>query len=117
MSGRKPTLGFPSRTDAVVALRGKHLSTKEIADRIGIRQSTVVALELSASRSRRREQSCRTVLFPIDLLVQLSKHAARRGCSINELARRIVDTVVDENIVDAVLDDAEDVARYLGEAS
>jgi len=38
----------------------------------------------------------------------LAPHAARRGVHVNTLARQIVETVVDERLVDAVLDD-EDV--------
>ena len=37
----------------------------------------------------------------------LRPYAARRGVSVNALARRIVETVVDEKMVDAVLDDGE----------
>ena len=110
---KKPTLGYASRTDAVIGLRSQHLSTAAIAAQIGIDRKTVVALELSASRSRKRVQSCRTVLFPIDVLAKLSAHAAKRGIAVNEIARRIVETVIDDGIVDAVLDDAAEVAEYL----
>lgn len=57
--------------------------------------------------SRQRSQEVRTVLFPIELLDALAPHAARRGVKVNELARRIVETVVDGGLVDAVLDDRE----------
>lgn len=106
MGGRISTLGYRSRTDAVLALRAQHLTTAVIAARIGLEPKTVLALEASRRRSKRRAQSNRTVLFPLDLLDRLATHAARRGISPNELARRIVDTVLDERLVDAVLDDA-----------
>lgn len=109
MSGHKPTLGYPSRTAAVVALRGQRLGTTEIAARIGIEPKTVIALEVSASRSKTRAEGSRTVLFSIDLLDRLSPHAARRGVSANTLARQIVETVLDDGIVDAVLDDKGDM--------
>lgn len=109
----KPTLGYPSRTDAVLALRAQRMTTAQIADAIGIPDKTVLALEHSAGRARRSprpvEQLCRTVLFPTDVLDSLAKHAARRGVHVNSLARLIVETVVDEDLVDSVLDDAEEL--------
>lgn len=108
----KPTLGYPSRTDAVLGLRAQRMTTAQIADAIGIPDKTVLALEHSAGRRTRTprpvEQLCRTVLFPIDVLDSLSKHAASRGVHVNSLARLIVCTVVDEDLVDSVLDDADE---------
>jgi hypothetical protein len=105
----KPTLGYASRTEAVMALRGQRLSTVVIAHRLGIDTKTVTALEHSAGRQKRRprpaEELGRTVLFPIDVLDALAPYAARRGMHVNQLARRIVEQVVDDGIVDAVMDD------------
>ncbi len=108
------TLGFGSRTDAVLALRRQGLTTAEIAARIGVASKTVTALEHSALRSQRRatrpaEEHGRTILFPVDLLDRLGPHAAKRGIHPNRLARLIVETVVDEALIDSVLDDLEDV--------
>lgn len=107
----KPALGYASRTEAVMALRSQRLSTAIIAQRLGIDQKTVTALEHSAGRSKRKprpaEELGRTVLFPIDVLDALSPHAARRGMHVNQLARRIVEQVIDDDIVDAVMDDDE----------
>lgn len=110
MARATPTLGYPSRTAAVVALRRAGRSTGEIAAAIGIPQKSVAALEVSASRARARrpaEMLGRTVAFPSDVLDGLAAHAARRGIHANALARLIVATVVDEDMVDAVLDDAD----------
>lgn len=112
MSAAIPTLGYPSRTDAVLALRGKGMSTEEIAEAIGIKNSTVTSLECHAGKRKgaetRKVQGNRTVLFPIDVLESLRPLAEQRGISANELARRIVEAVVDDNLVKAVLDDGED---------
>ncbi len=110
MGGRKPTLGYASRTEAVIALRGQNLPTGAIADAIGIDNKTVAALEASAARSRVTAEMHRTVVFPLDVLRPLYPHAVRRGCTVNELARRIVDTVIEDGIIDAVLDDRADEA-------
>jgi transcriptional regulator len=107
------TLGYPSRTEAIIALRRQGLNTGEIAARIGIETKTVSALEHSALRSAKRqkrpaEEHGLTILFPADILDRLAPHAARRGIHVNSLVRRIVDTAIDDNMIDAILDDADD---------
>ncbi len=52
----------------------------------------------------------RTVLFPVDILKALAPHAARRGIHPNNLARLIVETAVEERLIDSILDDLEGVA-------
>jgi len=105
----KPTLGYATRTDAVLALRAQRVSTAEIARRLEIEPKTVTALAHSAGRRRRAtrpsEEMGRTIVFPVDILDALRPHAAKRGMHVNSLARRIVETVVDEKMVDALLDD------------
>jgi len=105
-----PTIGCPSRTAAVIMLRNQRYTTSQIADRIGIEKKTVIALEHSAGRQRQprqSEQMGRTVVFPTDILDALKPHAERRSLSVNALARLIVETVADDDMVDAVLDDGE----------
>lgn len=111
----KPTLGYKTRSAAVVALRQQGLSSAAIADKIGITTATVTALEHSAGRRKKSpsgraprpsEELGRTVLFAVDVLNSLGPHAAKRGMHPNTLARAIVETVVDEGLVDAILDDA-----------
>lgn len=108
MSAPKPTLGYPSRSAAVVALRAQHWTTARIAAAIGIPETTVAALEHSASRRRAprpAEQQGRTVLFPIDVLERLAPHATPRRITANQLARDIVETALEEGMIDAILDD------------
>lgn len=111
MAGPKPCLGYPSRTEAVHALRTQGLNTSEIASAIGISAKNVIALECSSGRARREsrpaEKLGRTVVFPVDILNSLSPHAARRNISTNHLARLIVSSAVDEGLVDAIMDDAD----------
>jgi hypothetical protein len=45
-----------------------------------------------------------------DLRDLLAPHAAKRHLTINELARDLIDTIAREGLVDAILDDAEDLA-------
>ncbi len=113
----KPVLGFPSKTEAALALRADGSDTAEIARRLNIEAKTVFALEHSALRSKKRaarpaEQHGRTVLFPRDVLEKLGPHASRRGIHPNSLARMIVETVVDDGLVDSVLDDLDDEGEW-----
>ncbi|RTL99758.1 hypothetical protein EJV44_04565 [Ancylobacter aquaticus] len=104
----KPTLGYASRTKAVLALRALRMSTRQIADAIGIDIKTVSALEASAVRTtkeRTRRERGRAILLPLDVFEALGPAATRRNIAPASLARLIIETVVDENMIDAVLDD------------
>jgi transcriptional regulator len=106
----KSTLGYSSRTEAVLALRSQGLETKQIAQRIGIPPGTVTALEASALRSAARKErpaseQGRAMLVPLDVLNSMRRAAFKRGLTPNELAGLIVSTVVDNKLIDAVLDD------------
>lgn len=62
---------------------------------------------MNARHTRPAEQNGRTIVFPVDLLDRLRPHADRRGITVNALARRIIDTVADDDLIDAILDDRE----------
>lgn len=110
-----PTLGYASRTDAVYALRRQGRSVREIAEMLGIEVKTVYALAASghgrAGRGQRKVRPCegglRTVTVPVDVLARLAPHATRRGITANELIRRMLDAIVDDDLVDGILDDEE----------
>lgn len=106
---RNAFLGYPSLTDAIHALRRKGLTTREIADQIGRTTYTVVALELNGGKPRAvrpAERMGRTVVLAIDVLDALRPAAERRSISVNELVRRLIETIADDKLVDSVLDDA-----------
>lgn len=110
MGAPKQTLGYSSRTEAVLALRASGLSTRQIAERIGIPENTVTALEHSSGRAKKRptrpsEENGRTILFPCRVLDRLGPHAAKRGIHPNHLARLLVEVAVDEGLIDSILDD------------
>lgn len=58
-------------------------------------------------KGRPSEHNGRTVVVPIDVLDGLRPYAESRRISVNELVRRLLDTAVDEAMVDAILDDTE----------
>lgn len=108
MAGPKPTAGFATRTEAVLALRALGRTTRQIAEEIGIEPKTVSALEVSAVRSAKHSRAGeigRGVLLPMDVLNRMRRPAAKRGMEPHELAVRIVRMVVMSDLIDAVLDD------------
>lgn len=111
MARRIPCLGYPTRTDAVIALRNEGLSTREIAGRIGIAPGTVTALEASAARRRGdykprpRREFANVVPVDPDTLAALRPHAARRSISVDLLIQQLLMILADDDLVDALLDD------------
>lgn len=116
MGAPKFCLGYPSRTAAVLAMRQEGLSTSIIAARIGIESNTVTALEASANRQTRKQRrevelpSWNTVAIDNDVLRALRPHAIRRQVTVTTLARQLLATLADDDLVDALLDDADEIA-------
>ena len=113
----KPIAGFPSRTAACLALRAKGLTDRQIADELGLYPSDVSALIATKlrrmpgrpARENPLHENGRTVVVSNDVLDALAPHAARRGISVNQIARNLLAQVIDDAIVDAVLDDADEI--------
>ena len=105
----KRCLGYRSQTEAILALRARGLTTREISERVRIRPSVVDQLEeaalLTKKRLRERRERGRMILLADDIVKAMHSHAARRGMQVAELARCIIEQVVDDNLFDAVLDD------------
>lgn len=112
MGSAIPCLGYRSRTEAVFALRSQGLPTQEIARRVGIEPKTVTALEASQNRKDATRiqptalPSWNTVAIDADTLRALRPHAARRGITVTTLARNLLIVLADDDLVDALLDDA-----------
>ncbi len=112
-----PCLGYPSRTAAVIALRAEGLSTRQIAERIGIEVKTVGALEGSFARKdreknhpaiRQYDQSGFPVRIDADTWAKLRVAAARRGILPDLLAQQLLMLAVDDGLIDAILDDEDE---------
>lgn len=111
-----PTLGFPSRTAAAMALEKAGLSRDEIAARIGVDKFAVANLisygKRAPRRSRPSEKAARTVAVPTDILDALIPAAERRAVSVNQLVRDLLSVIADEtSLVDAIMDDEDDRNR------
>lgn len=108
MGAAKPTLGYPSRTAAVLALRTQGCTTGEIARAIGIPISSVLALETSHERQKAKGVEpplSHRIVLEKELFNKMLPIAAHRGICVGELARRIVAVTIEDGMVDAVLDD------------
>jgi len=111
-------LGYPSRSEAVLALTEQGLKDSEIATRTGIPRKNIskfryYALRHSACRRRdaslcrKADADFRTVRCPIETLDGLRPFAAAQGVTVNELVCRLLDAIVADHLVAAVLDDEE----------
>jgi hypothetical protein len=106
------TLGYPTKTDAVLALREEGIAPSIIAQRLGIQVKSVSALICSARR-RRQPGEAKASPQPTGLIVPLATrhdlrpHAARRNMSTDRLILELLDRVATDGLVDAILDDRD----------
>lgn len=113
MGRPKPCMGHPTRTQAVLALAGQGLTTPEIARLISADAPgdpvTVVKVSRLLCAARKK-----ALVSPITLWLgsasydQLAQEAARRGSRADHLACRLIETVLADNLIDAILDDGGD---------
>ncbi len=111
----KPCLGYPSRTAAVLALLGEGRKPREVAVMLGIEPSRVSNLAWSGRLVKGRRTADRmpravvrggkTMVVSRETLALLEQDADRRGITVNELARRLLDRIAQDRLVVAVLDD------------
>lgn len=102
-------LGYPSRTEAAVALKAKGHDAHQIADMIGITVGNVHALLHYARTRALKTDPERSVYMRLTVrdIAALKPHAEARGLRPCELAARLIRALVEDNLIDAVLDDAE----------
>lgn len=106
-----PTAGYPTRKAAVMALKKQRLSHGSIAKALSLssRLVSAIACDQGWRRPRRWSDLSRTVCVPSEITDALKPHAEKRGIHPNELMRLILAATVEGGIVDAVLDDAEEL--------
>lgn len=100
----KPTLGYPSRTAAILALRDQGLSPRKVADAIGEPLGVVQVHERSGRRAQHRRKGTLFVLSP-EQHGHLLPAAHARGVTVTDLLGQIVAAIAADGLVDAVLDD------------
>ena len=94
--GCKPTLGYPSRGEAIFALCGGGMKLSDAAREIGITQDNARSL-LRYQRLKRGLDGYTTS--------GLEKAARRRRITIDELVARLLTVISREGLVEAILDD------------
>lgn len=121
MSRPQPTLGYVSRMAACEALTAQGMTPRDIARAISTGEGiefdvgTVYSF-LNKAKKRRGPVKHRSVEIEVATLERLAPHAFRRGLSIRELVRQMIETIVDDEMVDAVMDDGATETRSLRDA-
>jgi len=113
-----PTLGFETRTEAVVALRGEGKSREEVARELKTTANNVKNLEAYAAKTpavlkarRKQQQDRRRITISDPTVDTLERHALARSITFQELARRLLDAIARDGLVDNVLDDGDEIAN------
>lgn len=100
----KPSCGYESRSAAIRDMLEQNVERTEIAKQLGVPLTRYTALQCSALRSvNKRERPA--VPLSKDMLEKARRTARRRDMTVNDLIRQIVEVVISEDMVDAVLDD------------
>jgi cyanate lyase len=102
---RLPTIGYATRTEAVVTLRKAGLSTPEIMEKVGASNpSSVYCLERQARKKIDTKRKVRLALvLHEDTLISLNPHAERRDITVNDLCQRLIETIVSANMTYEIL--------------
>lgn len=106
MANRKPVLGYPTLTDAVLALRAEGLDNDAIAERIDSTPVNVCRL-ISETRRRRPDRAGCAVEIPAAVIAGLGPPAEARGITVAALIVRLLDAAATDALADAILDDAD----------
>ena len=113
--GVKPTIGYPTRTDAVRALRGQGLTDAQIGERIGVTAKHVANLVAGSGTADRRQVQSVDAPTPASLIVvprltreRLRIYARRRDISVDRLVLDLLDAIAEDRLVDAILGEVGD---------
>jgi DNA-binding CsgD family transcriptional regulator len=100
----KPTLGYPTRRDAIINLHQQGKTRREIADLINISMGYVSAVLSEAGCTKRHFYN----LIPIDadVLAMIQPEADRRNMPVKELVKTLIVKTAQDGLVNAIMDDA-----------
>lgn len=111
MAPRRPTLGFRTTTDAVLALMARGVSRERIADTLALPPGRVTEIaSRAAGRSRWGRPADRAVpmVLPPALVHQLKPHAEARGIRPEDVVLKLLAEALEARLVPAILDDGVD---------
>jgi predicted transcriptional regulator len=109
----QPVLGYRSKSAAIRAMKAEGLSSAEIGQRIGMSGSAVSQLAYCVRKradSPQSDEKRQRVYMAPYMIAALKPHADKRGIAATTLVQRIVIALLEDNLIDAVLDDQEPVA-------
>lgn len=101
-----PTLGYPSRSEAINSLHEQGKTKEEIGELIGIPPWNVqvfIARGRAATRPNRKQ-----VQLPAEIADSFHRAAWDRGISSTRLIARILEIIAKDNMIEAILDDKND---------
>jgi len=112
----KPCLNYPSRSDAIRALRAEGFSNRQIAEKTGIPLNNVCALVPMKPKPasvpipretgyRVGEQNVARIGLNFEIRQMLRPFAAKRNMSVETLITDLVEKIAEDGLVDAVMDD------------
>lgn len=100
----KPTLGYPSRSEAVAGLRAKGHRDAEIAQMIGISLKNVTDLGYARMGKLPSKPGVNVgLVIPIDIRMALRPAARQRDVSVDRLVLDIATAVAEAGTVDLIL--------------
>jgi len=115
MSARKPVLGYPSRTDAIVAMFEQGYTAKQIAEIINhasggvdpIRWEVVHNLryQRTGSENPSKGKTRLSVFLSIEVMQSLIIYAGQRKLTVPGLIEKLTNVVLQDDLLGAVLDD------------
>ncbi|SUZ33907.1 hypothetical protein ROE7235_03688 [Roseibaca ekhonensis] len=110
MGRAKPALGYPSRLAACRALQAQGLSTKQIAAEFARAGEAISESNVNTTLCNGRRREFGTFEMGLRHFDQLLPHAHARGVAPRELATRLLATVIEAGLIDAVLDDRDEIS-------
>lgn len=114
----KQTGHWPSRRAAVSEMRARGYTPAEAFARLkahGLERRHVDSIYSWLNRRDGLVRPCRKVLVPVDVIDRLRAEATIRGEDTYGLVARILTAVVEDDLVDAVLDDEAEPTRENGD--
>lgn len=107
MGAREPILGYPSKTAAALAFSAQGLNVRQIAAKMELPVCNVSALLCSAARTKvQRDVRVLRIRLRDRTFSLLEREAEIRGRSAQELALDLLDAITEDDLINAVLDDA-----------
>jgi transposase len=95
-------MGYASKTEAILALRAKGMTDREIAPLVGLSPKTLASM---VSKWKRVHAEGRTIKLPPNVFHDLKREGRRRSLTPDEMAKQVLTAVCADRLFAALLDD------------